>query len=208
MQMLADAAPALVLSAHALRRRLPKSSAVLELDAADVVEAGPRPGGQPGGCERTSSLRPDNAAYVIYTSGSTGSPKGVVVSHQNVVRLFGSTSHWFAFGPHDVWTLFHSYAFDFSVWELWGPFLFGGRLVVVPKMVSRSPREFLALLVEHKVTVLNQTPSAFYELAQADGEVPELGDKLSLRYVIFGGEALRRGGWKDGIAATRRSRPS
>ncbi|WP_433273364.1 non-ribosomal peptide synthase/polyketide synthase [Actinosynnema sp. CS-041913] len=127
------------------------------------------------------ALLPEHPAYVIYTSGSTGKPKGVVIPHGNVVRLFSATDHWFGFGPDDVWTLFHSYAFDFSVWELWGPLLHGGRLVVVPFDISRSPRDFARLLRDEGVTVLNQTPSAFYQL------LPEQPDP---RYVIFGGEAL------------------
>ncbi|MEV4372390.1 amino acid adenylation domain-containing protein [Nonomuraea sp. NPDC049637] len=130
-------------------------------------------------------LRPGDAAYVIYTSGSTGRPKGVVVTHHNVVRLLSATDAWFGFGPGDVWTLFHSYAFDFSVWELWGALLYGGRLVVVPYGTSRSPGDLLALLERERVTVLNQTPSAFYQLIAADD-----GRDLALRYVIFGGEAL------------------
>ena len=101
---------------------------------------------------------------MIYTSGSTGEPKGVVVTQGNVTRLLGATQRWFHFGREDVWTLFHSYAFDFSVWEIWGALLYGGRLVVVPKAITRSPQEFLELLVEEGVTVLNQTPSAFYQL--------------------------------------------
>jgi amino acid adenylation domain-containing protein/non-ribosomal peptide synthase protein (TIGR01720 family) len=151
------------------------------------------PDTNPTDADRISPLDPRHPAYVIYTSGSTGRPKGVLIPHANVVRLFASTAHWFGFTGEDVWTLFHSYAFDFSVWELWGPLLHGGRLVVVPHAVSRSPGEFLRLLIDERVTVLNQTPSAFYQLMDADR-----GERLSLRYVIFGGEALdlrRLGAW-------------
>ncbi|MFJ2576627.1 amino acid adenylation domain-containing protein [Kitasatospora aureofaciens] len=151
------------------------------------------PDTDPTDAERRAPLVPEAPAYVIYTSGSTGRPKGVVVPHRNVVRLFSATDHWFGFGPDDVWTLFHSYAFDFSVWELWGPLLHGGRLVVVPHDVSRSPEGFLRLLADERVTVLNQTPSAFYQLIHADRENPETGDRLALRCVVFGGEALDLG---------------
>ena len=133
---------------------------------------------------------PDSPAYAIFTSGSTGRPKGVVVPHANVVRLFSRTRDWFGFGADDVWTLFHSYTFDFSVWELWGPLLHGGRLVVVPEDTARSPEDFLRLLADERVTVLNQTPSAFYQLIRAEAEQPEPGDRLALRAVVFGGEAL------------------
>jgi amino acid adenylation domain-containing protein len=133
-----------------------------------------------------SSVPPDNAAYVIYTSGSTGQPKGVVVSHHNVLRLFAATKSWFDFSDRDVWTLFHSYAFDFSVWELWGALLHGGRVVVVPYFVSRTPEAFRDLLRSEGVTVLNQTPSAFRQLMH----VQENAGELALRLVIFGGEAL------------------
>jgi amino acid adenylation domain-containing protein len=139
--------------------------------------------------ENVASLSsPDHLAYVIYTSGSTGKPKGCLVTQENVMRLFAATDPWFHFGPKDVWTLFHSSAFDFSVWEIFGALLFGGRLVIVPYMVSRSASAFRELLIRERVTVLNQTPSAFRQLIQADQALPP-GD-IALRYVIFGGEAL------------------
>lgn len=140
--------------------------------------------------ERLAPLTSLNPAYIIYTSGSTGRPKGVVIPHQNVIRLLNATENWFGFNERDVWTLFHSYAFDFSVWEIWGALLYGGELVVVPHEVSRSPKQFLQLLVDKNVTVLNQTPSAFYQLMQADKEHAEIGSRLALRYIVFGGEAL------------------
>ena len=129
-------------------------------------------------------------AYVIYTSGSTGKPKGVIVSHRNVARLFKTTERWFHFDEEDVWTFFHSHAFDFSVWEIWGALLYGGRVVVVPFWVSRTPQAFYDLLVAEKVTVLNQTPSAFRQLMAVE-DTPGASKPLSLRLVIFGGEALR-----------------
>jgi amino acid adenylation domain-containing protein len=135
-----------------------------------------------------SITEPHHLAYVIYTSGSTGAPKGCLVTQENVARLFTATDPWFHFGPKDVWTLFHSSAFDFSVWEIFGALLYGGRLVIVPYMASRSASAFRELLIRERVTVLNQTPSAFRQLVQADLALPP-GD-MALRYVIFGGEAL------------------
>ncbi|MGW2231391.1 amino acid adenylation domain-containing protein, partial [Streptomyces formicae] len=134
-----------------------------------------------------------NPCYVIYTSGSTGTPKGVVVTHRNVVRLFDSIGRRLPLTADDTWTLFHSTSFDFSVWEIWGALLHGGRLVVVPYETSRSPVDFLRLLVDERVTMLSQTPSAFQGLMRADRENPGLGDALRLRAVVFGGEALDLG---------------
>ncbi|WP_032716618.1 amino acid adenylation domain-containing protein, partial [Pseudomonas syringae] len=134
-----------------------------------------------------SGLTPAHLAYVIYTSGSTGLPKGVQVEHRNVARLFSATDAWFGFNANDVWALFHSFAFDFSVWEIWGALVHGGQLLIVPQVVSRSPQECYALLCDAGVTVLNQTPSAFRQLIAAQGESQQTH---ALRQVIFGGEAL------------------
>ncbi|WP_175397089.1 amino acid adenylation domain-containing protein [Paenibacillus xylanilyticus] len=198
--MLTDAAPSVMITNSEVESLLPLMEAVQSMNLDDLQtmqrlavqdERNPADGERNG---RVSHLNP---AYMIYTSGSTGKPKGVVIPHANVIRLFEATQHWFQFEASDVWTLFHSYAFDFSVWEIWGPLLHGGRLVVVPHDISRSPGAFLQLLAEQKVTVLNQTPSAFYQLMQADREHPEWGQKLGLRYVIFGGEALELGRLED-----------
>ena len=154
---------------------------VVRLDADRASLAQESPENLPGDCD------PGHMAYVIYTSGSTGRPKGVPVPHANVARLFSATRHWFDFGARDVWTMFHSAAFDFSVWEIWGALLFGGRLVIVPREAAVSPSAFHELLATERVTVLNQTPSAFRQLIRADEEESR---RLALQWVVFGGEAL------------------
>jgi len=167
--MLEDAQPALLLSTRELARRLPTAGCRSWLldEEQSAAELAAQPRSNLSQSQRCQPLLPQHPAYVIYTSGSTGTPKGVVIAQQNVIRLFKATEQWFHFDSKDTWTLFHSYAFDFSVWELWGPFLYGGRLVVVPYLLSRTPVEFLHFLATYGVTVLNQTPSAFYQLMES-----------------------------------------
>ncbi|HKH45888.1 MAG TPA: amino acid adenylation domain-containing protein, partial [Thermoanaerobaculia bacterium] len=179
--ILADCGARIVVMDDALSARLalPEEVRRLEISGEEVLREEETDG--------EVALGPDDLAYLIYTSGSTGRPKGVGVTHGNVLRLLSATASEFGFGPHDVWTLFHSYAFDFSVWELWGALATGGRLVVVPWAVSRTPEAFRELLIREGVTVLNQTPSAFGQLVALEAAARELS---SLRLVIFGGEAL------------------
>ncbi|WP_141717963.1 non-ribosomal peptide synthetase, partial [Nocardia altamirensis] len=202
--VLADAQPAVVLLDNEVEVTIPADLPILEMGEFDTA-ATDAADGPITAAERRAPLTADNIAYVIYTSGSTGRPKGVAVPHRNVLRLLANTDREFGFGPDDVWTLFHSFAFDFSVWELWGPLLYGSTLVVVDYYTSRTPQEFLELLRRERVTVLNQTPSAFYQLVDADRmATPEdpaaAPEALALRYVIFGGEALelrRLADWVD-----------
>jgi len=144
-------------------------------------------------------LTPDHAAYVIYTSGSTGKPKGVVVTHRSLHNLFNAVNENLHFNASDVWTMFHSYAFDFSVWEIWGALIYGGRLVIVPHLVARAPEEFCNLVYEEGVTILSQTPSAFQHFMRADESLND-GKKLKLRAVIFGGEMLEFQGLESWFA--------
>jgi amino acid adenylation domain-containing protein len=182
--MLEDTAAPVLLTQQALLSQLPSSNAkVICLDSA-ATEIASEPITTP-----ESKTGRDNAAYIIYTSGSTGKPKGVIVTHHNVLRLLDQTKHWYQFNTQDVWPLFHSYAFDVSVWELWASLLFGGRLVIVPYLISRSPHDFHNLLAREKVTVLNQTPSAFRQLIWAETTAANPAD-LNLRYVVCAGEAL------------------
>ncbi len=184
---LADGGAAVVLAVSALAHLLPARPELqviaVDAEAAAIAARSPRRPAVPAD--------PGLPAYVIYTSGSTGRPKGVMIPHGHVTCLFHAQAPIYGFGPEDVWTLFHSCAFDFSVWEIWGALLYGGRLVVVPEWESRSPEAFYSLLHDERVTVLGQTPGAFRQLLWAEEAV--LGGTppdLALRLVIFGGEAL------------------
>jgi fengycin family lipopeptide synthetase D len=148
--------------------------------------------------------QPSDLAYVIYTSGSTGQAKGAMIEHRNVVRLLFNDRFAFDFSDQDVWTMFHSYTFDFSVWEMYGALLYGGKLVMVPKLTAQNPAQYLELLKRERVTVLNQVPSVFYNLIHEELQQPDA--VLNLRYIIFGGEALQPfmlKQWHEKYPATR-----
>ena len=132
---------------------------------------------------------PSDLCYIIYTSGSTGKPKGVMIEHHNVVRLLKNDKFQFEFSDNDVWTMFHSFCFDFSVWEMYGALLNGAKLLIVPRDTAINPDKFLKMLAEKNVTVLNQTPGSFYNLVEEEAKNPE--KTLNIRYIVFGGEALQ-----------------
>ncbi|WP_156743966.1 non-ribosomal peptide synthetase, partial [Mycobacterium sp. 1164985.4] len=187
--VLTDAAPVAAITTAGLRSRLADHDELVVIDLDDPVIDSQPSVAPPGPV-------PDDIAYVIYTSGTTGTPKGVAVAHRNVTGLLQTLQA--EVGPDRVWSQCHSLAFDFSVWEIFGALLSGGRVVVVPDAVVRAPEELCAVLAGQRVSVLSQTPSAFYALAAADGLAAESGDQLNLEAVVFGGEALepaRLGAW-------------
>ncbi len=190
--MLNDSGVKLLLMQRHLRERVSFEDSVLYVDEASAYDA--------DGSNLEPVSGPDHLAYVIYTSGSTGKPKGALIEHKNVVRLLFNSDNLFDFGAEDTWTLFHSYCFDFSVWEMYGALLYGGKLVIVPSMTAKSPEQLLKLLQDEQVTVLNQTPTYFYQVIQADQaqeNKAQLGQSLRLKKVIFGGEALSPFALKD-----------
>ncbi|HEV2271326.1 MAG TPA: amino acid adenylation domain-containing protein [Steroidobacteraceae bacterium] len=189
--MVRNAQPRLIVSTEKMHQALPPLLAAAPCILLDSPQAladlSSRPDRAPRDADRLAPLSLENPAYLIYTSGSTGSPKSIVNTHRNLTRLHYAAQDRFAFTEQDVWSLFHSYSFDFSVWEMWGALLRGGRLVIVPKAVARSPQAFGELLARERVTVLSQTPSAFRRLVQATAD----RSALHVHTVVLGGEVCQ-----------------
>ncbi|KOV19253.1 peptide synthetase [Streptomyces sp. XY413] len=196
--VLADAAPQVVLVGPGQRDRFTRLLDRAGVAARVLVQGEPLPQAAEGPPAPAPAAGPHDPAYVIHTSGSTGRPKGVVVPHSSVVALLANTRPAMDFGPSDVWVQFHSYSFDFAVWELWGALVHGGELLVPEYALTRSPADFHRLVRERAVTVLNQTPSAFHQFIEADRLAAE--PLPALRRIVFGGEALDLGrlrGWVE-----------
>ncbi|KAG0348362.1 hypothetical protein BGZ54_004640, partial [Gamsiella multidivaricata] len=183
LNILSDSSPLVLLAdsagMKALGEKCPATLTTLDpsISPSEAVDSNPVVAG----------LNPSNLSHVIYTSGTTGTPKGVMIEHRMIVRAFDAAAAWFNFDENDAWSMFHSFSFDISVWEMWGALRYGGKLVLVPQHITRSPEDFYRLLCDQRVTVMNQTPSAFSMLIdyQKSNQAHD-----SLRYVILGGEAL------------------
>ncbi|WP_366293170.1 amino acid adenylation domain-containing protein [Paenibacillus sp. AN1007] len=186
--MIEDSGAALLLVQKQLHEKTDYAGTRLELDDYVWVDEGTQSADSQDGSNLEPISGPDSLAYVIYTSGTTGKPKGTLIEHKNVVRLLFNDRNLFDFGPSDTWTLFHSFCFDFSVWEMYGALLYGGKLVIVPPLTAKNPAAFLALLSREQVTILNQTPTYFYQLTRKI--LADHAYDLRIRSVIFGGEAL------------------
>ncbi|WP_337842012.1 amino acid adenylation domain-containing protein [Rheinheimera sp.] len=178
--ILQDTAAPLVLTSSAFTAQLTGyQGKCLVLDQADWSTLDP--------AQLQVTVTPAQLAYVIYTSGSTGKPKGVLLEHRQVARLLRASEANYGFNNQDVWCLFHSYVFDFSVWELWGALAYGGTLLIPSLAQVQDTEQFVQFCATHGLTVLNQTPSAFYNFSAEACRHERL---KALRYVIFGGEAL------------------
>ncbi|MGD8823018.1 MAG: amino acid adenylation domain-containing protein, partial [Anaerolineales bacterium] len=182
--MLDDASIDLVVSEEASRSKIMrKGTSILALDSeADRIAAMPDENPK-------VNVKPDNLAYVIYTSGSTGQPKGALIAHSNVIQLFEGSEESCRFGPDDTWALFHSFTFDFSVWELFGALFYGGRLIVIPVSMRRSLDTYFKKVVFKRLTILAMIPPLFFEAAL----MPQFFDRLAgskLRHIFLGGDVL------------------
>ncbi len=183
-KMLALAEPSIVLTTAAVRDRLPSNAGTILCVDEDQDGFGGEAADNPA-----VEILPDHLCYVMFTSGSTGEPNGVMVTHGNVANLFGPVCDQLGFDSQDIWSMFHSCSFGFSVWEVWGAFVHGATLAIVPEDIRNDPDALVDMLGQQQVTVLSQTPSAFRQLL-VSGSFRRMRDLDRLRLVAFSGEAV------------------
>jgi amino acid adenylation domain-containing protein len=204
--MIEDARPSCILTTANLSASLPPAVPLVIVDDPEVAKAlATGPGGDLTQEDRVAPFGGENTAYIMYTSGSTGKPKGVAVTHGSVANILQSVKAMVPVGKREVGTLFHSTGADIAVWEMWAPLVSGGRLVVIPLDVSRSPADVRDLLARERVTLFSQTPSALYQFIQADDDHARSGGSLALQSIVVGGEPLesrRLSAWRDRSSGT------
>jgi amino acid adenylation domain-containing protein len=126
----------------------------------------------------------ESVIAILYTSGSTGQSKGVAIAHRAVSALVLNTNY-ITFGPADVVAFLANICFDVALFEIWGPLLNGGRIVIVDYAVQLSPSTFVSEMKQRGVTILWITTSLFHLITH---EIPTAFS--GLRYVFIGGEIL------------------